>query len=151
FLRQHRPQPTLQRATPSVRSQLGDALAFADIRAVEVGVEGVSEFAGGGVFARNTQSRLIELFAVAREKNFPSRILAGGTGAGQGQFVDPESQEESAEFALGGASAGLFGANLAKNRNQRFAREAYLLAGTAGMELRQQVIYHRPHGGDWFR
>ena len=82
FLRQHGAQPAFERSAAGKRGQLRNAFAVACGGAVELGIESVGEIAGGGIFARNAQRRLIKLFAIAGEEKFPGGIVAGGAGPG---------------------------------------------------------------------
>ena len=91
FLREDGAQPAFERSASGVGRKFGNALAIAGVRAVEVGVERVGEFAGGGVFAGDAQGGEIQFLAIAREEDFPGGVVAGGTGAGQGEFVDAEA------------------------------------------------------------
>ncbi len=59
FLGQNCAQPALEGSPSGVGGEFGDTLAVASIGAIKIGVKGVGQFAGGGIFARDAQRRKI--------------------------------------------------------------------------------------------
>src|SRR5207248_6124445 len=92
FLRQNGAKPALKRAAPGVKVELGNTLVtggrFAQLHAVELGIDGISEFAAARVVAGNAERSLVQQFPVASEEFGPRRFVTRVAGARQRQRVE---------------------------------------------------------------
>src|SRR3954454_15919543 len=106
-------------------------MALAGRRSIEIGVKRIGQFAGSRVFARNPQGRKIELLAEFCEENFPGGVLSRSTGACQRQFVDAQSEKETAGLVLGRGA--VLCCHLTENDRKGFPGQADSVAAGLGM------------------
>src|SRR5215469_3150217 len=105
FLCEHGPEPALKRSASAIGRELGDTLAIANGRSVQVSIKAVGEFAATAFIASDCVGYFVEPRAKAREEDFPGVLVARGAAMCKGEIFNLQAAQKLRRFRRTGIPA----------------------------------------------
>ena len=137
---EYRAQPAFQRAAAAVIRKLGQSRAFAIMSAIKVGIDRAGEFAGLGIFACDSERRVMQFLPIAEHEVFPGLLVSGGTGTREGKFTDAKAEIEISDSRFLDVSRKVFLRDGQQNGAKLLATYRVLFRAAFLVKLRQKRI-----------